>query len=298
MKRIYLALFLLVSQANAEEPLKVVATLSTFGSLVQAVGGERVDVHVVAYPKFNPHFIEPRPSDVLKLKRADLFVHGGLDLEAWRGPLLDAAGNIEVREGGSRSLDLSAGVALVEVPTGPISRAQGDIHLFGNPHYWLSPQNGLVMVQTIYAKLAELDPMGARVYKAKADAVSSRIRAVQESWNKKLASSRGAKLIGFHNEWVYLVDPFGMSMDLFLEPKPGIQPSARHLEELSVSGKAEGVKAVIYAGYNSAESAEHLADSLGVKALRLCQNVGQEDGCTDYPATLDYNLGLIASVLN
>ena len=298
MKRIGLALLLLASSAFAEEPIKVVATLSTFGSLVQAVGGERVDVHVVAYPKFNVHFIEPRPSDVLKLKRADLFVHGGLDLEAWRGPLLDAAGNIEAREGGSRSLDLSVGAALLEVPSGPVSRAQGDIHLFGNPHYWLNPQNGLAMVQAIYSKLAEIDPMGARVYKAKAEVMETRIKELQANWAKQLAAKRGAKLIGFHNEWVYLLNPFGIQMDLFLEPKPGIQPSARHLEELSVSGKAEGVKAVIYAGYNSAESAEHLAESLGVKALRLCQNVGQESECSDYPAMLDYNLGQVAAVLN
>ncbi|MBI4227822.1 MAG: zinc ABC transporter substrate-binding protein, partial [Candidatus Omnitrophica bacterium] len=122
--------------AAAAPPVRVAATLSTFAEIVKQIGGEHVEASVIAPPRFNAHFIEPRPSDVLKVKKADLFVHAGLDLEVWRAPLLDAAGNAQVFPGQPGELDLSRGIALLEIPDRPLSRVMGDIHLYGNPHYW------------------------------------------------------------------------------------------------------------------------------------------------------------------
>ena len=118
----------------APQPLRVVATLSVFADLVKQVGGEDVEVSYVASPRFNAHFIECKPSDVLKVKKANLLVHAGLDLEAWRGPLLDAAGNPNLFQGGKGELDLSTGIPLLEVPDKPLNRSMGDIHIYGNPH--------------------------------------------------------------------------------------------------------------------------------------------------------------------
>jgi len=157
----WLVLFGMVPHGVSAAPLKVVTTLSTFADLVKNIGGEHVEVSYVASPKFNPHFIEPKPSDVLKVKRADLFVHAGLDLELWRWPLVEAAGNREVMPGGSRELDLSRGVILLEVPDRSLSRSEGDIHLYGNPHYWLDPNNAKTMAESISKKLSEIDPVHA-----------------------------------------------------------------------------------------------------------------------------------------
>ncbi|MBN4046891.1 metal ABC transporter substrate-binding protein, partial [bacterium AH-315-P07] len=141
-KPIALSLLSIVLCATASAaPLKVVATLSTFGDLVKQIGGEHVSVSVIAPPTFNPHFIEPKPSDVLRVKKADLYVYSGLDLEVWSDPLLIAAANPKVRAGGAGHLKLSNGVRLLEVPRANVTRAEGDIHAYGNPHFWLAPDN-------------------------------------------------------------------------------------------------------------------------------------------------------------
>src|SRR3989338_2215084 len=148
------AFLILVSQPlHAAEPLKVVATQALFADLVKEVGRESVDVYAVASPKFNVHFIQPRPSDVRKTAKADLYVNAGLDLEAWSDPLLEAAGNPSLFRGGERNLDLSKGVVLLKVPAGSLSRSEGDLHLFGNPNFHMNPENGRIMVRQIAEKL-------------------------------------------------------------------------------------------------------------------------------------------------
>ncbi|NDC39786.1 MAG: zinc ABC transporter substrate-binding protein, partial [Proteobacteria bacterium] len=216
--------------ALAEKPIKVSATLPTFASLVQEIGGERVEVSAVASPRFNPHFIEPRPSDVLRVKRADLFVHGGLDLEGWRLPLLDAVARSELRPGGDRQLDLSIGIPLLGVPTTPVSRSQGDIHLFGNPHFWTDPQMGVIMARAIAAKLTALDPAHAAEYSAREAIFSTKIQGKIAEWQEAASQIRGKKVVGYHDEWLYLLRFLGVNLEQVLEPKPGIPPSPQRLQ--------------------------------------------------------------------
>ena len=142
----------------AEAPLKIVATQTLFADIVKQIGKDKVDVKYIAQPKFNVHFIQPKPSDVRNVLKADLYVNAGLDLEAWSGPLLEAAGKPELFSGATRNLDLSKGITILNVPTQPISRSQGDIHLFGNPHYNMNPENAKIMAETILEKLKEIDP--------------------------------------------------------------------------------------------------------------------------------------------
>lgn len=278
----------------AEKPLNVVATLSTFADLTRTVGGEYVKVANVAPPRFNPHFIEPRPSDVVKVKRADLFVHAGLDLELWRGPLLDAAGNTRLFPGQERELDLSRGIALLEVPTRPLSRAEGDIHLYGNPHYWLDPENVRTMAQAICDKLCTLDPQHEQAYYANLKAFLDRLTAKIPEWRVRLAPYQGQELVGYHNEWPYLMRFVGLHMNQFLEPKPGIPPTPKQLEFLQGYMRARKIPAVVQATYFPTEAAASLAKRTGARVVLLCQGVGELPQCADYVGMIDYNVSRLA----
>lgn len=285
------------SDARADEKLKVVATLPTFAALVQEVGGSAVEVSSVASPRFNPHFIEPKPSDVLRIKRADLFVHSGLDLEVWREPLLNAVGKPEFRGSGRGQLDLSEGIQLLKVPASPVSRSQGDIHQFGNPHFWIGPQNGAIMVERIAAKLSELDPSRSSTYHSRAQEFNRVLVAKIEAWKKKGLAINGKNVAGYHDEWAYLMEFLGLRMEHFLEPKPGIPPSPQHLRGLKSDISSKGIAAIIQSTYVARESADNLGKETGTPVLLLCQSVGELPQCSDYLSMMQYNIESIIAAI-
>ena len=163
MKNILLAVLLLFANFSQncwadQKPLKIVTTQTIFADLVKQIGKDKVSVSAIASPKYNIHFIQPKPSDVRKVSQADLYVNAGLDLEAWSDPLLEAAGKPQLFRNGERNVDLSKGIKLLKIPDHPLSRAEGDIHLFGNPHFQMNPENAKIMVKVILEKLKEVDP--------------------------------------------------------------------------------------------------------------------------------------------
>ncbi|MBI2104532.1 MAG: zinc ABC transporter substrate-binding protein [Candidatus Omnitrophica bacterium] len=283
--------------AAAAKPVKVAATLSTFADLAKTVGGDRVEVSAVASPKFNPHFIEPKPSDVLKVKRADLFIDAGLDLELWRGPLLDAAGNARLFPGGPGELDLSQGLELLEVPGRGASRAQGDLHLYGNPHYWHDPENAKRMATAIAEKLSALDPEHAGDYRRNLQAFLARLDQKIPEWQSRLAPYRGRELVGDHRAWPYLMRFLGLQMEQHLEPKPGIPPTPRQIEFLEQYIRERRIPAIVRAGYFPPGAAESLAKRTGAKVVLLCQSVREIPACSDYIAMLDYNVNQLVEAL-
>lgn len=302
MKTISFFLFVFLSLSSAgtvcAESLRVVTTLPSFASIAEKIGGELVTVSSVAGAQFNPHFIEARPSDVLRLKRADLFIHGGLDLEAWRGPLVDAAARAEIRRGGVRELDLSRGISLLNVPQQAVSRSEGDIHLYGNPHYWMSPENAAIMARSIAEKLIELDAEHAARYRENLAAFLQELNVKIESWKSSAKDLRGKEVIGYHDEWIYLMTFLGMRMDRFLEPKPGIPPAPRQLIELEEYIKQHRIPAIIQPTYYSKDAAESLHRSTGAAVLLLCQNVGELSSCSDYLSMIDYDIAQIIDAVS
>lgn len=301
MKKRVLYLFVAALLGLGAQPvraeLNVVATMSSFADLAKTIGGPYVTVSYVAPPTFNPHFIEPRPSDVLKVKRCDLFIHGGLDLEAWRGPLVDAAGNPRVRTGGDRELDLSRGIKLLEVPDHPLSRADGDIHIYGNPHYWPSPVNGAIIAREIAEKLREVDPDHADAYDQNLSRFLDKLNAKMKTWKARLKPYQGVELVGYHNEWIYFMEFAGLRMDLFLEPKPGIPPGPQHLARVEAYIKEHDVPAIVSASYQPKRSAEQLAQRSGARLVLLCQNVGEAPGASDYLSMVNYNVEQLAQAM-
>jgi len=300
MKRLHLVLAgcLLIGSARVAEasgkPLKVVATLSTFADLIKTIGADRVDVSAIASPKFDPHFIEPKPSDVLNVKRADLFVHAGLDLELWRGPLLDAAGNTKLFPGQPGELDLSQGIALLEVPTTAVSRAQGDIHLYGNPHYWTDPENAKPMARTIAEKLSALDPASAADYRRRLAAFVARVDERIVAWRNRFTACHDREFVGYHNAWPYLMRFIGLRMEQFLEPKPGIPPTPRQVEFIEHYVTTHHVAGIVQPTYAPKQTAEAIAKRTGTPVIRLCQNVHELPACSDYLAMADYNVNQLA----
>jgi len=272
-----------------------VTTLSTFADLVKTIGANRVQVSAIASPKFDPHFIEPKPSDVLKVKRADLFVHAGLDLELWRGPLLDAAGNLNLFPGQPGELDLSQGIALLEVPTTAVSRAQGDIHLYGNPHYWTDPENARQMARTIAEKLSALDPASEADYRRRLAAFVARLDERIAAWRSRLSACRDQELVGYHNAWPYLMRFAGWRMEQFLEPKPGIPPTPRQVEFIERYVTQRRIAGIVQPTYAPAQAAEAVAKRTGTSVIRLCQNVGEQPACSEYLAMVEYNVHQLAA---
>lgn len=301
MKRLLVFSFfqlLLCGESFADNSLKVVTTLSSYADIAKAIGGNLVDVDYLVSPRFDPHFIEPKPSDVLKVKRSDLFVHSGLDLEAWREPLIDATGRGDIRAGGERQLDLSSRIRLLEVPTRPLSRVEGDIHVYGNPHYWLDPRNGVIIAEDIANKLIELDPANEASYQANLERFRSRLEGKIGEWQADFAPYKGRPIVGYHNGWAYLMHFSGLKMTMFLEPKPGIPPTPKHIECVIDYIHTAKVPAIVRSSHNSSDAAESIAEMTATKIVLLSQGVGDLEQSRDYISMFDYNISTLLDALN
>ncbi len=284
--------------AFAQEKLAVVTTLSTFADITSSIGGDALEVKYIAPPRFNPHFIEPKPGDILKLKRADLFIHSGLDLEAWRDPLVTAAGRADLKVGGAKQLDLSSGIALLEVPSSQPSRSEGDIHVFGNPHYWTDPRNGLIIAREIKDKLIEIVPASAMVFNSNFAKFEEKLTAKIRDWQSMAQKKGTVALIAYHNQWPYLMNFLGYTTPKFLEPKPGIPPSPKQIEDLITYAKTTKIPAILQPSYFGKESSSELAEKIGAKLVILCESVGELPECSDYVSMIDHNVKSIVAALN
>ncbi len=281
----------------AEKILRTVATTTTYANLVKEVGGDKVALNHVASPKFNVHTFQPKPSDVRNVLEADLFAYTGLDLEMWMDPLVEAAGKPQFFRGRERSIDLSRNVPLLEVPTHQISRSEGDLHIFGNPHYWMSPLNAKIMAQTILEKLVEIDPANASYYEQNAKGFISRLDLKIAEWKTLCAQCEGREIVSYHKDSEYLADFLGVKIGRYIEPKPGIPPTPKHIQSLEGHMKDNNVKIVIRPTYYPVGAAEAVAERVGGKTVTICQNVGELPGLTDYIALMDFNVKQLSEAL-
>jgi len=302
MKKIFLVLILLFGLGvlpgwTEEAKINIVATQTIFADLVKEVGGDKVNVSSIANPKYNIHFIQPRPSDVRKVAKADLYFNAGLDLEAWSDPLLEAAGNSRLFRHSPGNVDLSAGIRLLNVPDHVVTRAEGDIHLFGNPHFQMSPENARIMAGTILEKLKEVDPDDSSYYEANAQKFLSKLDAKIIEWKKLCANCRGKEIISYHEDIAYFADFLELKSKEFLEPKPGIPPTPKHLQFLENYIQTNHVKAIVLPTYYSHKEADKLAQRVGAKVVTICQGAGELPGTEDFFDFFDYNVKKIAEAL-
>ncbi|HKD19389.1 MAG TPA: metal ABC transporter substrate-binding protein [Thermoanaerobaculia bacterium] len=298
MKRILLILAALSLAVPAFGTVKVVTSVQDFASIADAIGGKRVETFALAKGYQDPHFVDPKPSFVLKLSKADLLIVAGLELEiGYLPPLIDQSRNEKIHPGGPGYLDASNGADILERPTGTVTRAMGDVHPFGNPHFWLDPENGRVIARAIAAKLTELDPAGAAEYKANLAAFEAKLTEGEKRWDAALAPYAGTELVTYHNSWPNFLKHFKLVAAGYIEPKPGIPPSPTHTVEIIDLMKSKKIPVILMEPYFDRKTPEQIAEKTGAKLLVFIPSVGGVPEIKDYFGLFDYDVKLLADAL-
>jgi zinc/manganese transport system substrate-binding protein len=291
-----LSAFLLATPVLAT--VHIVTSTQDFSSIADSVGGKRVETFALSRGYQDPHFVEPKPSFVLKLSRADLLIVAGLELEVgYLPPLLDQSRNEKIRPGAAGYLDASIGCDILERPTGVVTRAMGDVHPFGNPHYWLDPNNGRVIARAIAAKLTSLDPSGASDYRANLAAFETKLVEAEKRWDAMLAPYSGAEVVTYHNSWPNFLKRFRLKAAGYIEPKPGIPPSPSHTVEIINLMRAQKIPVILMEPYFDEKTPKAVATQTGATLLRFIPSVGGVPAAKDYIALFDYDVKLLADAL-
>lgn len=287
-----------VLSAAKAEPLRVCATTPDLGDLVRQVGGDQVSVTVFAKSAEDPHFIEAKPGFIAQLSRADLYVENGLELEVgWAPVLLQNARNARVLPGARGHLDASTVITPKEVPTGPVDRSMGDVHPGGNPHYLLDPAAGLAVARAIAERLEELRPEQAETFRQNLARFEQALATGMKEWETMLAAFAGAKVVADHNLWPYFAGRYQLEVVAFLEPKPGMSPTTRHLGEVVVRMQGENLKTILTSPYFDARHAEFVQRQTGAHIARLAHQVGSRPGTETYLAMIAHNVKETAAAL-
>ena len=285
---------LLPPSAAYAKKLKVVTSLTDLAALTQEVSGDKVDVEALAKGYQDPHFVEPKPSFLLKLRNADLLISVGLDLEiGWLPPLITQSGNGKIQRGAQGYLDASQFAEILEIPQGNVTRAEGDVHPLGNPHYWLDPDNGRRVAKGIATKLSELDPEDSAYFQQRYQDFANRLAEAEKKWDAEMAPFRGRKIVTYHRSWPNFAKHFGLDVVGYIEPRPGIPPTPAHTIELVNLMKRENIKLQLIEPYFDLKTPNSIASMTGGKVVVMLPSVGGKPEVTDYFKLFDYDIALL-----
>ena len=279
------------------EKLSVVATTPDLAALAREIGGDAVEVKALAKPTEDPHFVDAKPSHVVTLNRADVLIDGGAELElGWLPSLLESARNAKLAAGAPGRISASLGVTMLEVPM-TFDRAKGDVHAMGNPHFLVDPVRVKIVIAQITDQLSQLDPKSAPHFAANRKKFEATLDAKLVEWQAKLAPYKGAKIVTYHKDFVYLAERFGLNIVEELEPKPGIAPSPAHLAKVIGTMKANGVRVILVQPYQSRKTAETVARQAGAVVLELGLQPGAVPNTDTYVALMDSIINTLAKAL-
>jgi ABC-type Zn uptake system ZnuABC Zn-binding protein ZnuA len=265
--------------------------------LTRQVGGTRVDTYAIYNGKYDLHFFEPTPSQVMKLKRADMLVVGGLDIDVWIQSLIDASGNPRILYGATGYVDPSVGVSPLDVPAGRIDGSMGDVHPYGNPHFWFTPENVTTVVNNITEGLIRVDPEGSAYYNQNRDRFLEEVRATFKELEQKLEPYRGTAVLQYHASWDYFCMTFGLKLVGSLEPKPGIPPTPGHLKNIVRQARADRARLLLVEPYYPRRPVKYIKKETGVKPLRLSLYLGGNKGIKSYLENIRYLVDSIETAL-
>jgi len=274
-----------VGARAAEAKLRVVTTIETLAALSREVGGDRVDVQSLSHGYQDPHFVSAKPSLVLTLNRADALVYVGLDLEVgWLPPLVQQSRNAKIQTGQPGNIAGALAIHAEDIPNVPANqlRAMGDVHPLGNPHYWLPPDNARALVDLLVKRFSALDPAGAPTFEARARDFAQRLSTKVADWKMRTAAVKGQKIVTFHKSWTYVTHWLGLEEVGYIEPKPGIPPTANHTAQLIALMKQQGVKLILVESFYPRSLADILARETGARALSLPSDVGATPAIKSY----------------
>ena len=277
--------------ASGESKLNIMTATTDLAALAQEIGGDRVEVESVARGYQDPHFVEAKPSFLLKLRKADLLIVVGLELEiGWLPPLITQSTNPKIQVGAPGYFDASRFAKILEIPTGVVTRAEGDVHPLGNPHYWLDPDNGLRIAKGIQTKLSEMRPGDASYFAERYADFEQRIKQADEKWLAEMKPYAGRKIVTYHRSWPNFAEHFRLEVVGYVEPRPGIPPSPQHTVQLIGLMKSEGIKIVAVEPYFDLKTPNAIARETAAKVVVLMPSVGGEKEITDYFKLFDYDI--------
>lgn len=276
---------------RAESKLQIMTATTDLAALAQEIGGDKVDAESIARGYQDPHFVEAKPSFLLKLRRADLLIVVGLELEiGWLPPLITQSTNPKIQVGAPGYFDASRYAKILEIPTGQVTRAEGDVHPLGNPHYWLDPENGLRIARAIQDKLDEMRPNDSAYFAQRYASFEQRLKQADQQWQAQMKPYAGRKIVTYHRSWPNFAEHFGLNVVGYVEPRPGIPPSPQHTVELIGLMKRESVKVIVVEPYFDLKTPNSVARETAGQVLVLTPSVGGEKEITDYFKLFDYDI--------
>jgi len=274
--------------------LNVITATTDMAALAQEVGGDHINIESIAKGYQDPHFVEAKPSFLLKLRQADVLITVGLQLEiGWLPPLITQSGNPRIQVGANGYLDASQFAEILEIPTGTVTRAMGDVHPLGNPHYWLDPDNGRRVARGIAGKLGELDPTDAAYFQERFQDFDKRLTAAEQKWDAEMAPFRGRKVVTYHNSFSNFAKHFHLIVIGYVEPRPGIPPTPSHTLDLIGLMKRENCKLVLVEPYFDMKTPNSIGAATGAKVEVYLPSVGGEKQVTNYFQLFDYDIDLL-----
>ena len=288
---------LLGTSADAADRIRVVASTTDLKALTEAVGGELVDVDALARGTQNAHDLEVRPSLMVKVRRADLMVLNGLELDQWAEVVIQGANNPKVIPGAPGRVDASQGILVLEVPTARVDRSMGDVHPVGNPHYTLDPGMAPAMTANILEGLVRVAPQYRATFERNRPAFLGRLGEAMARWTTMMAPFKGKRVIVDHNMWPYFLTRFGLLQANSIEERPGIPPTPGHLTKLIAMMKDEHIKVILSAPWSDLKLAERVAQEAGAKVVPMASAVGAVKGTDTYLDMADHNVKTLAQAL-
>jgi ABC-type Zn uptake system ZnuABC Zn-binding protein ZnuA len=300
MKRFWLVVIaVLVSvPAHAQGKLNIVTTTEDLASIAREVAGDRATIESIARGYQDPHFVEAKPSFILKLQKADVLIAVGRELEiGWLPPLIQQSRNGKIQPGAAGYLDASLGATILEIPTGNITRAMGDVHPLGNPHYWMDPENGKRIAKEIADKLSELRPNDRAYFEQQFTSFATRLDAAEKRWLAQMAPYKGTKMITYHRSFPNFAERFGLDIVGYVEPRPGIPPTPQHTLDLINEMKRQNVKLVLVEPYFDLKTPNAIGRETGAQVLVMPPSVGGVKEVTDYFKLFDYDINLLVDAI-
>ena len=284
--------------AQTQGKLNVVTATEDLASIAREVGGDRISVESIARGYQDPHFVEAKPSFILKLQKADILVVVGRELEiGWLPPLIQQSRNAKVQAGADGYLDASLQAQILEVPQGQITRAMGDVHPLGNPHYWLDPENGKRIARQIADKLSQVRPNDRAYFQQRLADFTGRLDSAEKRWLGQMAPYKGMKVVTYHRSFPNFAERFGLDIIGYVEPRPGIPPSPQHTLDLINEMKRQNVKLVLVEPYFDLKTPNAIGRETGAQVLVMPPSVGGTKDVTDYFKLFDYDLNLLINAI-